>query len=186
MLYKKNHKNYVKWAESSSSILRIAKIILGAVLVVSFFLPWAVKTEGCADSSAIVDDNITGLSLVTGGIARSAIIAPISGIFVIVVAFFVIGTTYPLIRSLMSLGEIMAIFFSAVYLSFEIFFFTHFKERIGFFITYLVMAMAIPIVSFLEVFAHFPLLQKKGKYIVTSTIALLILLIILNKVIDGI
>jgi hypothetical protein len=62
----------------------LIKICIGILLMLSFFLPWAAQTEGCADDAAVIRDNISGYSLAVEGIAPGAVAAPIIGLGIVV------------------------------------------------------------------------------------------------------
>ncbi len=174
MLREKNVKKYLKWAHVTSRFIRWLKVAMGIILVFAFFLPWAAQTEGCADSAVVVRDNISGFSLVYEGIAPEAVVSPILGIVIILLALFIKGVELPFTRSIVSILEAVASFYSYVYISFGIFFLSGFRELYGFDLTF-VTIVSIPYVSLAEVVVHFPLLDKRGR---TIMVALLMLIIV--------
>ena len=185
MVREENVKKLLKWANLTSGFIRWLKIAMGVVLVLAFFLPWAALTEGCADSAVVVRDNISGFSLVYENLAPEAVVSPILGIAIILLAFFIRGIKLPFTRSIVSIIEAAASFYTYVYISFGIFFLSGFRELYGFDITFVTIA-SIPYVSLAEVIVHFPLLDKRGRIILITIFAAIILtLVIYNLVSHG-
>lgn len=154
------------------------------MLIVSFFLPWAARTESCADDAAIIRDDISGYSLAVEGTAPAAVLAPLTGLIIGALAFFLVGRAYPFARSLASLGEILPALYAWVYVNFEVFFLVPYVERIGYTITFLLMVV-IPPLSFLESVAHLPLMNRKKRLITSTIIAVAIALFIIMTVYDS-
>jgi hypothetical protein len=173
MLREKNVKKYLKWAHITSRFIRWLKVAMGIILVIAFFLPWATQTEGCADSAVVVRDNISGFSLVYEGIAPEAVVSPILGIAIILLALFIRGIKLPFTRSIVSIMEAVASFYAYVYIAFGIFFLSGFRELYGFDLTFITI-VSIPYVSLAEVVVHFPLLDKKGRIIIVAIFAMII------------
>lgn len=160
------------------------KVSIGIILILAFFLPWAAQTESCADDAAIVRDNISGYSLAVEGTASAAVLAPLTGLVIGALAFFLVGRVYPFARSLVSLGEILPALYAWVYVNFEVFFLVPYVERIGYTITFLLMA-AIPPLSFLESVAHLPLMNKRKRLITSIVIAVTIAFFVIMTVYDA-
>jgi hypothetical protein len=185
MVREENGKKYLRWANLSSRFIRWLKVAMGVVLVLAFFLPWAAQTEGCADSAAVVRDNISGFSLVYEGLAPEAVASPLLGIAVILLAVFIRGIRLPLTRSVVSVLEAVASYYVYIYIAFGIFFFTNFRELYGFDLTFVTL-LSIPYVSLAEVIVHFPLLDRRGRIIMIAIFAAIILaLVIYNLVSHG-
>jgi hypothetical protein len=163
-----------------SRVLRIGKIVFGILIIIAFFLPWAVQTEGCADDAVVVRENITGFSLAIEGIAPGAVLSLVAGAILTLSAFFIRGDRRPFLRSLTSIGEGVGSFLAIAYVSFEIFFLSEFREQIGFFITYILMMYAVPIAALFEVFSHFPLLTRKGRLVIIGIFILYLLYLIID------
>ena len=173
MLREKNVKKYLKWAHISSRLIRWLKVAMGVILILAFFLPWAAQTEGCADSAAVVRDNISGFSLVYEGLAPEAVVSPILGVAIILLAIFIRGIKLPFTRSIVSIIEAASSFYAYVYIIFGIFFLSGFRELYGFNLTF-VTIVSIPYVSLAEVVVHFPLLDKRGRIIMIAVFAVII------------
>ena len=184
MVHHETSERIKAYAGRTSKILRWVKVSIGILLICSFFLPWAAQTESCADDAAIVRDNISGYSLAVEGTAPKAVLAPIVGLVIGVLAFFLIGRTLPFARSLTSLGEVLPTLYAWVYVNFEVFFLTPYVERFGYTITFLLMA-AIPPLSFIESVIHLPLMNRKKRLITSIIIAIAIGFFIVMTVYDA-
>jgi len=160
------------------------KVSIGLLLICLFFLPWAARTESCADDAAIVRDNISGYSLAVEGVAPAVVLAPITGLVIGVLAFFLVGTTRPFARSIVSLGEVLPVLYAWIYINFEVFFLTPYVERFGYTMTFLLMG-AIPPLSFVESLGHLPLMDRRKRRIASIVIALAVAVLILMSVYDA-
>jgi len=159
-------------------------VTIGFFLICSFFLPWAAQTEGCADDSAIIRDNISGYSIAVEGIAPRVVLAPLCGLIIGALAFFLIGSVHPFARSLVSLGEILPALYAWVYVNFEVFFLSPYVERFGYTITFLLMA-AVPPLSFIESVVHLPLMNRKKRLAASIVIAIAIAFFVVMSVYDA-
>lgn len=169
----------MKIARAGSTILKWFKLSAALLLILSFFLPWASQVKGCGDGT-ILKESISGFSLVVEEKETEAIIAPIMGIIIFVLAFAVLGKSNPLIRSILSLFEAIAVYSSAVFISLGIFFLSFYRERYGFVIA-IISLFGLSIASLTEVVVHFPLLKRREKVIVVTVVLLLILFLILSN-----
>jgi hypothetical protein len=156
-------------------IARFTKCALGILLIVCFFLPWVAQTPSCTDRSVIIRDNISGFALAEEGTAPEALLAPLFGAAIAALALLVRGRTVPLIRSLVSLAEILAALFVMMYIDLSVRLFTPFVVRYGYAVT-IGLFWAIPLFSLSEVIIHFPRLTRAGKIIIiTIGVSLVIL-----------
>ncbi|MBN1881597.1 MAG: hypothetical protein JW885_05435 [Deltaproteobacteria bacterium] len=156
---------------------------IGILLICAFFLPWAAQTEGCADDAAIIRDNISGYSLAVEGTAPRAVLAPLSGLIIGLLALFLIGKARPFARSLVSLGEIFPALYAWIYVNFEVFFLSPLVERFGYIITSLLM-VSIPVLSFIESVVHLPLMNRNKRIIVIIVIVIGVVLCAAMNVYD--
>jgi hypothetical protein len=163
-----------------SSAARTVKVVLGVLMIVSFFLPWVAQTPSCMDKTVVVRDNISGLTLVREGTTTEAILAPLFGAAVAAAALAIRGTRLPLARSLVSLAEIPAAFFLFVYIDIALGLFTPFIVRYGWAMT-AVLIWGVLIVAVGEVGIHFVPLKRRGRVIVCVVIAAYVLLIVVDS-----
>jgi len=162
-----------------SDIMGIVKCVLGILLIVCFFLPWVAQTPSCMDTSVIIRDNISGFDLVREGAVTQALIAPLFGAIIAAIALIVRANAVPLARSLVSLAEVLAAFFAAMYIDLSVRLFTPYVVRYGYIATE-VLLWTILLVSVVEVVVSFPRLTKRGKIIVSSAAAVAVILVLLN------
>jgi len=172
------------YARKTSRIFRWLKVSIGLLLILSFFLPWAAQTEGCADDAAIIRDNISGYSLAVERIAPAVSLAPLSGLVIGALAFFLVGTIRPFARSIVSLGEVLPALYAWVYVNFEVFFLSPYVERFGYVITFILMA-AVPPLSFIESVIHLPLMDRKKRLITSIIIAMAIAFFLVMSAYDA-
>jgi len=78
-----------------------------------------------------------------------------------------------------SLAEVVAAFFRAMYIDLSVRLFTPYVVRYGYIATE-VLLWTILLVSFVEVVVSFPRLTKRGKIIVSSAAAVAVILVLLN------
>lgn len=171
----------LKIARKGSTVLKWLKVSAAIILFLSFFLPWASQVKGCSDDN-VVRERISGLSLAVDDGETEAVVAPVVGIAVFVLALMVSGIRNPLARSLISIFEAPAVYSSAVFISMGIFFLSPYRERYGFYIA-MFSLFALSAFSFLEVFSHFPMLKRRGKAIVVAVVLSLLLFLIVSSII---
>ena len=157
---------------------------VGLLLIVLFFLPWVARTEGCADDAAIVRDNISGYSLAVEGTATGVVAAPISGLVIGLLALFLVGRTRPFARSLASLGEILPLLWTWIFVDFEVLLLIPYIPRFGYTITFVLMG-AVPALSFIESAVHLPLMNRTKRLIASIIIAAAVTFLVVTTVYDA-
>ncbi len=160
-------------------IVRITKCALGILLIVSFFLPWVAETPSCLDRSVIIRDNISGFTLAREGTTPEAWVVPAFGALIAAVALLLRAGAAPLARSLVSLAEIPAAVLAVTCIDLAVRLFTPFVVRYGY-VAAAGTLWTIPLLSFSEVAVLFGPLTRKGKIIVVTAGALMIVPLLID------